>query len=81
MFSLFETKIGFFKIGAGNQVASLPNDWRYTIRTISIERRQLTINNDQYRFGKELGSGAFGAVYSARHVPDSESSAFFLPLI
>ncbi len=31
------------------------------------------INKDQYKFGKELGAGAFGCVYSARHVPDSQS--------
>jgi len=36
----------------------------------------VTINKEQYRFGKELGSGAFGAVYSARRVLDSQSSIF-----
>ncbi len=53
--------------------AGLASGWRFTIRTISIERRVIPINNDQYKFGRELGSGAFGAVYSARHVPDSQS--------
>ena len=46
-------------------------DWRYTIRTISIEDRTLTIDKDQYRFGKELGAGAFGSVYAAQRVADS----------
>jgi len=36
----------------------------------------VTINQEQYKFGKELGSGAFGAVYSARRVPDSQCNIF-----
>jgi hypothetical protein len=75
-FFVRKKKYGFFKIETGNQLAILPSDWRYTIRTIAIERRTVTINKEQYRFGKELGSGAFGAVYSARRVLDSQSSIF-----
>jgi serine/threonine protein kinase len=36
----------------------------------------VTINKEQYKFGKELGSGAFGAVYSARHASDSQTNIF-----
>jgi hypothetical protein len=53
------------------KTGALPSDWRFTIRNLSMERRAITINKDQYKFGKELGSGAFGSVYSVRHVPDS----------
>lgn len=48
-----------------------PNDWRFMIRTISLENRPVTINKEQYYFGKELGEGAFGCVYSARQQPTS----------
>jgi hypothetical protein len=36
----------------------------------------VTINQEQYKFGKELGSGAFGAVYTARRLSDSQSNIF-----
>ena len=61
----------FFNTGAGNQ-GMVSDNWRFTFRTIAIERRTLPINKDQYQFGKELGSGAFGAVYSARKMSDSQ---------
>lgn len=51
---------------------------RHTIRTISLEHRVVTINKHQYNFGKELGSGAFGAVYSARTARDSKSKIFLV---
>jgi hypothetical protein len=53
------------------KIEGVSNDWRFTIRNMSMERRAIMINKDQYKFGKELGAGAFGCVYSARHVPDS----------
>ena len=61
----------FSKIILGS-ASRTKDDWRFTIRNISIENRVLTVNKDQYLFKKELGSGAFGCVYSARHLPDSK---------
>lgn len=41
---------------------------------MALEGRALQVNKGQYKFGHELGSGAFGTVYSARRVPDSTSA-------
>ena len=57
-------------LGERRHGVSVPN-LRYTIRTVNIENRMLTIDREQYRFGRELGSGAFGSVYAAQRASDS----------
>jgi serine/threonine protein kinase len=68
----------YCKIGGG--AAALPPGWRYTIQTIELERRLINVNKDQYKIGKRLGSGAFGAVYSAKNTRDSKLNVFLLNL-
>lgn len=53
----------------------LPTDWRYTIQSIVMDHRLIKINEDSYKFTRELGSGAFGSVYSARNSADNKSVA------
>lgn len=60
-----------------NQAAALPTGWRYTIQTLVMEKRIFSINKEQYQFSRELGSGAFGSVYSARRISDSELNVSF----
>ena len=55
---------------SNSRLPTLPPDWRYTIRQISMENRTININKEPYVFKKELGAGAFGCVYSARRVND-----------
>jgi len=48
----------------------LPTDWRYTIQSIVMDSRLIKINESHYKFSRELGTGAFGAVYAARRTTD-----------
>lgn len=40
-----------------------------------MENRTLNINKEPYLFRKELGSGAFGCVFSARRTTDGSSTS------
>ncbi|CAF3918519.1 unnamed protein product [Rotaria sp. Silwood2] len=61
--------------GAENQLVPLPDDWRYTIQNMMLEGRIIPIHKDNYKFRKEVGSGAFGSVYSARRVSNHKPVA------
>ncbi|CAF3439316.1 unnamed protein product [Rotaria sp. Silwood1] len=52
-----------------------PNGWYYIIKTIMLEGRRVPIHKDHYKFRKVVGSGAFGAVYSARCVSNNKPVA------
>ena len=62
----------FFCVDNNGRGAGLSNSWRYTIQTIPITNRVVTIHNHQYSFDKRLGTGTFGEVYAARRLPDSK---------
>ena len=56
--------------------ASPADNWRFVIKTMSLENRALKINRDHYNFSKELGEGAFGSVYSARQLSNSQYNKY-----
>ncbi|UJR29125.1 hypothetical protein I4U23_010339 [Adineta vaga] len=55
--------------------AALQSNWRHALQNLELEGRELSINKGQYKFGHELGSGAFGTVYSARRLEDNKAVA------
>ncbi|CAF1555552.1 unnamed protein product [Adineta ricciae] len=58
-----------------NVAPVLHSNCRKTIENLALQGRALPINRGQYKFGHELGSGAFGTVYSARRVQDNKAVA------
>jgi serine/threonine protein kinase len=71
--SFSQNEFVFRNIGDGNYALPLSNDWRYTIQSIPIVNRVVTINNNQYKFGQKLGTGGFGSVYAALRLPNSNT--------
>ncbi len=60
-----------------NYDGSPANDWRYTVQSIPIVNKTVTIHKHRYDVGKMLGKGAFGEVYIARRLPDSKFLVLF----
>ncbi len=66
----------FLFVDYSNYDGSHHHDWRYTIQSIPIFNKTLTIHKERYDVGKMLGQGAFGEVYNARRLSDSKTIFF-----
>jgi hypothetical protein len=73
----FEMKNLFLSVSYRNYDGSRADGWHYTIQSIPIVNKTVTIHKNRYDVGKMLGKGAFGEVYVARRLSDSKFLVFF----